>query len=75
MVVLAVSERSRAFVAFSGFLVALVLVANLYDMENVAYRLHLGSHGPEFNNLVVGAALLIGGLVFGAISWHRTRLA
>jgi len=70
--VLARIERSWALLAFAVPFLALTVVANLYDMENVAYRLGFGSAGPEVNVIVVGSVLLIAGAVFG-LGHARTR--
>ena len=70
--VLARIERSWALLAFAVPFLALTVVANLYDMENVAYRLGVGSAGPEVNVIVVGSVLLIAGAIFG-LGYARTR--
>lgn len=62
---LAVIERSRALGAYVVALVGLVMLADLYDIENLASRLGLGAHGPEVNVVVVGAFLVGGGVGFG----------
>ncbi|HKS52544.1 MAG TPA: hypothetical protein VJS67_11815 [Pseudonocardiaceae bacterium] len=63
--VLARCERSWPLATFAAAFLALALVANLYDMENVAYRLGLGSPGFQTNVIVAGVTLLLGGLGFG----------
>lgn len=63
--VLARSERSWPLATFAAAFLALALVASLYDMENVAYRLGLGSPGFQTNVIVAGVTLLLGGLGFG----------
>ena len=70
--VLARIERSWALLAFAVPFFALTVVANLYDMANVAYRLGFGSAGPEVNVIVVGSVLLIAGAIFG-LGQARTR--
>ena len=69
--VLARVERSVALAVFSVGFLALAIVANLYDLDNVAWRLGLGSYGPWFNDVVVGATLLGAGLGFAA--WDSVR--
>ena len=63
--VLALTERSLSLAVFCVGFLGIVLVALLYNMENLAYDLRLGSHGPEVNNIVVGLVLLIAGVGFG----------
>jgi hypothetical protein len=63
--VLARVERSWALLAFAVPFLALNVGANLYNMENVVYRLGLGSAGPEVNVIVVGSVLLLAGVIFG----------
>lgn len=70
--VLARIERSWALLAFAVPFFALTVVANLYDMANVAYRLGFGSAGLEVNVIVVGSILLIAGAIFG-LGQGRTR--
>jgi hypothetical protein len=65
LVVLARSERSWPLATFAIAFFGLALLANLYNLENLAYRLGLGSHGPHVNVLVVGAVLLLAGAGFG----------
>lgn len=62
--VLARAERSWALFGFSAAFFALVVLANLYDMENAAYRLGLGTSGPQVNVVVVGAVLVLAGVGF-----------
>ena len=65
---LARSERSWPLAGFAAVFFALVLVANLYDMENLTYRLGLGWHGLQVNVLVLGAVLVLAGAGFGLAS-------
>ncbi|MGH9071930.1 MAG: hypothetical protein ACRDX8_12385, partial [Acidimicrobiales bacterium] len=62
--VLARPERSWSLAAFATTFLALVLLANLYDIENMTYRIGRGSFGA-MNVVVVGVALLLGGIGFG----------
>lgn len=63
LVVLAMKERSRALGEFAVVYLALALLVNLYDLENLAYR--LGIHiGPEVGAFVPGLYLLLGGVGF-----------
>ena len=71
--VLAKTERSWALAAFALPFLVLTMVANLYDMANVMYRLGLGPAGPEVNVIVVGSVLLLAGVIFG-LAALRTRL-
>ena len=71
--VLARVERSWALLAFAVPFLALCVTANLYDMENVVYRLGLGSAGPEVNVIVVGSVLLLAGVVFGLAAVRQRR--
>lgn len=65
-------ERSWPMAGFAAGFLALVMVANLYDMQNEAYRLGLGVQGTQFNGLVVGVALLAGAIGFGVAGILRT---
>lgn len=71
--VLARVERSWALLAFAVPFLALCVTANLYDMENVVYRLGLGPAGPEVNVIVVGSVLLLAGVVFGLAAGRQRR--
>jgi hypothetical protein len=70
--VLAYCERSRPLAEFAVSLLALSLLVNLYDLQNVAYRLGI-MVGPEIGVFVVGLYLLGGGLAFAAA--HRRAVA
>lgn len=63
--VLARSERSWPLTTFAVAFLGLAMVANLYNMENLAYRVGLGSYGPQVNVIVVGAMLVLAGAGFG----------
>ncbi|MHB1475560.1 MAG: hypothetical protein ACYDDU_18110 [Dermatophilaceae bacterium] len=71
--VLARVERSWALLAFAVPFLALSVAANLYNMENVVYRLGLGSAGPEVNVIVVGSVLLLAGVIFGLAAVRERR--
>ena len=71
--VLARVERSWALLAFAVPFLALCVTANLYDMENVVYRLGLSSAGPEVNVIVVGSVLLLAGVGFGLAAVRQRR--
>ena len=71
--VLARVERSWPLLAFAVPFLALCVTANLYDMENVVYRLGLSSAGPEVNVIVVGSVLLLAGVGFGAAAVRQRR--
>ncbi|MGI8415273.1 MAG: hypothetical protein ACR2P2_03515 [Nakamurella sp.] len=62
--VLARAERSIGLLLFAASFLALVIVANLYDLENLTYRMGWGAAGPEVNVLVVGGFLTLGGIGF-----------
>jgi hypothetical protein len=68
--VLAFVERSRSLLAFSVAFFALALLVNLYDLENVAYRMGV-SVGPELGVAVAGGFLLCGGLGFALARWRQ----
>lgn len=70
-VVLARAERSIGLLLFTAPFVALTIVANLYNIENVTGRMSWGAGGPEVNVVVVGAVLLLGGLGFAIASGIR----
>lgn len=59
----------------SRSLICQALLANLYNMENLAYRFGLGSHGPEVNIIVVGTVLVLAGVGFGlaGLAGRRAR--
>jgi len=65
-------ECSWALLGFAVPFLALTVVANLYDMENLVHSFGLGSAGPEANAIVVGSVLILAGVVFG-LSATRTR--
>lgn len=71
--VLARCERSWPLATFAVAFLALALLANLYNMENVVYRLGLGSHGSQVNIIIVGAVLLLAGAGFGLAGLARCR--
>lgn len=71
--VLARVERSWPLLAFAVPFLALCVTANLYDMENVVYRLGLSSAGPEVNVIVVGSVLLLAGVGFGVAAVRQRR--
>lgn len=71
--VLARVERSWALLAFAVPFLTLSVAANLYNMENVVYRLGLGSAGPEVNVIVVGSVLLIAGVIFSLAAARERR--
>ena len=77
LAVLAWSERSAALAWFAAFYLALAVVANLYDMQNVFYR--VGWLSPDQyayanlpNLLVPALTLLLGGGLFALRArWTR----
>ncbi len=73
--VLARSERSWPLATFAVAFLGLTLLANLYDVENVAYRIGLGSHGPQVNVIVVGTVLMLAGVGFGLAGLAGRRRA
>lgn len=75
LIVLARSERSWPLATFAVAFLGLALLANLYNMENLVYRVGLGSHGPEVNVVVVGAVLLLASAAFGLAGVARRRQA
>lgn len=60
-------ERSWALVAFATAVTALVVVANLYDLENPADRVGFEVDRPVFNVVVVGAVLVLGAAGFALL--------
>jgi drug/metabolite transporter (DMT)-like permease len=69
LLVLSVLERSRARLAFAFCFIGVVLLANLYDVENLLPAV-LGAPVPETlaevpNVLLPAVTLLVGGLSFG----------
>lgn len=71
--VLARAERSIGLLLFAASFLALVIVANLYDLENLTYRMGWGAGGPEVNVLVVGGFLTLGGLGFAMWALLKRR--
>lgn len=65
LIALAATQRSAAQLTFSLAFLALCVVANLYDLENIVYRLIGGQPGSEWNAIIAGAALLLGAAGFG----------
>lgn len=70
--VLAYCERSRALAGFAVSFLALSLLVDLYDLENVVARLGLVV-GPEIGVFVAGVYLFAAGLAFGFA--HRRAIA
>jgi hypothetical protein len=73
--VLARAQRSRPLAIFAVAFLGLVLLANLYDMQNLTYRMGLGSTGDQTNVIVVGAALVLAGAGFGIAELLARRRA
>ncbi len=66
--VLALVDRSIALGAVSAGLLGLAFTANLYDMENITYRLGLHrAAGTAVNVYIFGGVLLLAGIVFGLV--------
>jgi hypothetical protein len=65
LLVLAFAQRSIGQVGFALAFVALCLVANLYDMENVVNRMLGSGYGPSANVVITSVALLLGAIGFG----------
>jgi hypothetical protein len=57
-------ERSRALVLFAAAFFALVMVVNLYDIENLFSRIHVSVPSPQIGVIVPGAMLLVGAAGF-----------
>ena len=74
LVVLAWTERSPALAAVAAVYLALALVANLYDLENLGYALGLPGHGPLslLPNLLLPGLFLLGA---GGVALVRRRVA
>lgn len=72
---LARSERSWPLGTFAGAFLGLAVLVNLYDMQNLSYRIGLGSHGPQVNVIVTGAVLLLAGAGFGLVDLAGRRWA
>jgi hypothetical protein len=74
LVALAVVERSRPFMVYVAGFVGLALLACLYDIINIFYRLGIGGlfrpSGSALPNLVVPGLYLLGG---GAGFWYASR--
>lgn len=70
--VLARSHRSWPLGIFAVAFLGLVVLANLYDMSNLTYRMGLGSTGAQTNVLAVGAVLVLAGVTF-AVTEARSR--
>jgi hypothetical protein len=71
--VLVRAERSWALLAFAVPFLALTVLANLYDMVNIVYRLGISSAGPEVNVIIVGSVLLLAGALFGLDATRRRK--
>lgn len=72
LVVLAWTERSVALAVVAAVQLALALVANLYDLSNLAYHLGLPAVGPDAmlpNLLLPGVVLIVTGA--WAALWRR----
>jgi hypothetical protein len=74
--VLARTERSFALLAFAVPFLAITVLANFRYGANALYRFGLGHHGsagsygPDVNAAMVGAVLVLAGVIFG---FYATR--
>jgi hypothetical protein len=71
LLMLARIERSWAVAAVACGVGLVALVANLYDIENLFYRVGVTAPSPQINLIVLGGALLVA----GAGCWLVTRRA
>ncbi len=74
ILVLAWTERSASLAVFAVGFVGLVLVADLYNIENVFYRVGVSVPAPAINVIIPGAALLLLGAAYG-LAARRARRA
>jgi hypothetical protein len=69
--VLSYLERSRALALFAGAFFALALLANLYNLDNVAWRVGYNV-GPEIGVFVAGLFMVGGGTAFALLRRRAT---
>lgn len=65
--VLARSERSSPLALFAAGFLALTLLLNLYDIENLFSRAGMSVPVPAISLIVAGGVLVVGGLGFWAV--------
>jgi hypothetical protein len=72
LVVLAVAERSRALACFAVAFLGLAALVNLYDIENLFFRVGVSVPSPAIGLIVPGATLLVASLGFW-VAGRRAR--
>ena len=69
--VLAWAERSSPLAIFAAAFLALTLIVNLYDIENIFSRARIGVPVPAISLIVPGSILVLAGVGFWLVSRHR----
>jgi hypothetical protein len=73
LLMLARIERSWGLAAVAGGVGLVALVANLYNIENLFYRVGLTAPSPQINLIVLGGALLAAGAGCWLVTWRARR--